>query len=55
MGTYGIAEKRLEIRHLAGEGNPMVPLTATPALTRSAGAMALHVECPGSSGGSFGP
>ena len=33
----------------------MVPLTATPALTRPAGSMALHAECPGSSGGSFGP
>ena len=55
MGTYGIAEKRLEIRHLAGEGNPMVYPTATPALSRPAGSMALHVERPGSSGGSFGP
>ena len=33
----------------------MVPLAATPALTRPAGSMALHVESPGSSGGSFGP
>ena len=34
-------------------GNSMVLLAATPALSRPSGS--LHVECPSSSGGSFGP